>query len=454
MTLTEDEERILTRVCHELSTEYSAPGQTKAVDRKVRRMCYKMAILAWIGIVLMMIELQAVFVGTGSELDSTSTAGELLKISVSISTAYLMVTVVKFHMFLNHIDNLIWRVHLPIWRKPKLLSRFLLEMAVNVFHAFPGVAGVTGNAFDDKVGLFMFARLYHIIRIIRNESTIYKERRDLMDYSEYLPDPKAIFRLVFDSSLAVRAFLYKYPFRAFASLSILFYLFFVYVLYVTEREHNSDFNSGDVFFYTALLMTTVGNGSLVPVTWWGRMAASLASTTGVLLLGLWVVLLFRVIRLDDHEIYAYFWSLAARQRPLEREYAAAFVQLNWRRSRIKDEDLAPATLNLFEVESTRLARELRALRRTRQIAESHMYSDQQDSLLSLTTLVQSIRDNQQYSDQDLEYIQSAITDLQSTLDEHANELSSMHQAAITAEKHRVITAAAEALTRSRPEDVF
>ena len=55
----------------------------------------------------------------------------------------------------------------------------MIELIINAFHPLPWVGLYS---IDDRIGVLMFFRLYHVIRLFRNHSRVYKERGDIRLY--------------------------------------------------------------------------------------------------------------------------------------------------------------------------------------------------------------------------------------------------------------------------------
>lgn len=412
-------------------------------DREVVRRCWAMAIVAMIGVGLMVVELQVVFDDSAGycddltetmvvnltnrnavtfdlapppcvkliELEPTLTT-ELLKVAITIDTIVLLILIASYYRLLNVLHHRKWQIIQVqnVCFNRSLRTRLIVELLLNAYHPLPGLGYATDGLVNDKIGVFMFIRVYHFIRVMRNMTRVYKHRAAVKADSRN-PATK---NMKYGSWLALKSLFYDHTLSFVLVASVLGFAILCWFIFITEREQQESLNSWNVLYFTLITMTTVGYGDFAPKSDWGRLVCALASVVGILLSSLMVAVINQALTLKEHQRFATEWSKISTVKDAEREVAARFIQNQWK-TRNKD-DLSEDELTRREEELVQLTQELRLYRKKTQRARDNLYDSTVPQLLALESHVSLLNRKQTLLAEKLDIQQTSMSQLEKKMD--------------------------------------
>eukprot|EP00026_Physarum_polycephalum_P013198 Phypoly_transcript_13575.p1 GENE.Phypoly_transcript_13575~~Phypoly_transcript_13575.p1 ORF type:complete len:345 (+),score=50.15 Phypoly_transcript_13575:50-1036(+) len=208
-----------------------------------------------------------------------------------------------------------------------------MEIAIVIIHPFPFLHNISIWG-DEKWGVLMFLRLYMILHVIRDFSTIYKTRRKLAQMYKSRTPPK------FDWFLSIKTYHYQYPIWSMLSLTIFVMFLFGYIVYIFEREVSGT----NITFWVAVYLSFAGMvagwpadpfGEYNPVTIVGKSLCTVSLFMGLLLLAGLLELIMSKLTPTVHDRPAIAWVAHYNMKKKQKEAAARLIQLVFRRHRDK-----------------------------------------------------------------------------------------------------------------------
>lgn len=201
---------------------------------------------------------------------------------------------------------------------------FGVEFVILILHPFP-----TGSRYmyDDKLGAFMFLRLYQVIRVLRDHSPIYQKRRNLLQD----PTLKRTGAVEFNWLLAAK-YLFLQNTWIFVLIGVVCTWFIMaYLIWILEREHNYDFTLLTSFWLASVTMSTVGFGDVSPTNNSARLIAAFTAILGIINTSLIVYAVTKTLTLTDQDAnLRNIWSRSNAQNS-EKYLAAEYIKLFWNR---------------------------------------------------------------------------------------------------------------------------
>ncbi|KAK3252237.1 hypothetical protein CYMTET_38455 [Cymbomonas tetramitiformis] len=216
----------------------------------------------------------------------------------------------------------------PFWTDPLDCVTFFIEVSLLLVMPIPFLpASEEHTDAQEILALLTFLRLYPVMRLFRDYSPIYKSRHKLKQMIS--PAPK------FGIPLSVKAALHQ------QGLTLLWFTWFIclvifgYVLYILERKHPDSMKEGwdnfnNVLWFSAVTMTTVGYGDMVPNTSLGRALACILCTLGIILIGFVASLLFSALELSPKAKHAFLMLELVQAQDRREDLAATTIQQHWR----------------------------------------------------------------------------------------------------------------------------
>eukprot|EP00002_Diphylleia_rotans_P024347 TRINITY_DN4803_c0_g1_i1.p1 TRINITY_DN4803_c0_g1~~TRINITY_DN4803_c0_g1_i1.p1 ORF type:complete len:376 (+),score=72.63 TRINITY_DN4803_c0_g1_i1:795-1922(+) len=247
------------------------------------------------------------------------------------------------------------------------LIPFLVEFFVCLWHIPPFI----DHALDenpDKWGIFMFVRLYLLIRPMRDFSPVYRNRGKIIKSGHAAKGGQS-----FNTWLIhLRIAFYDHPGLFVFCMFLISYLFLSFSIYVHERESLDNFAFGDSLWYTAITMTTVGYGDIVASTRMGRIVAVMAGVLGIMLSSFCVAVTSGFLRLSGHQKFAVDWVHKVDMDASHEEAAAVMVQSWWRLMKLRRSgQLTPKIEYHFVKNIIQATLKLRRFRRMRRYLQNY-----------------------------------------------------------------------------------
>lgn len=183
---------------------------------------------------------------------------------------------------------------------------------------------------SDKFGIIMFIRLYLWIRVLRDYSAVYKNRRLLtLEFSKKgLPVPS------FGWKLIIRMIFTKYPFICtFFTVSILF-LIMSFSLWIVERGINDRFrilslDEINILWFIGASMLSTGYGDVLPETYIGKVIGIISAYFGSLLVTMLTAQMVRTIYPSPSLINANNYLKIDEINNKRFIQALRWIQVNW-----------------------------------------------------------------------------------------------------------------------------
>ena len=247
----------------------------------------------------------------------------LMRILIATSTAllicalfdYYQLCVWLFRKFETQDQLLIYSK----WWPPEFLWDFIVEFSICIIHPVPYI-------FPNKIGIFMFLRLYLLLRLARDNSELYNKRGLIYKngYRDRGGPP-------IDTELCVKNLVRKSPGFSIAVTVILGMSVFSYATHLTQREgYDSEaVSDANILVSTAFLIFR-GSSRLPAYDTSGRMIEILTAVVGANILAFLIAIIIESLHVTPDELFTKVW-LAAYQRDSElRVYAAELIQAQWR----------------------------------------------------------------------------------------------------------------------------
>eukprot|EP00742_Colponemidia_sp_Colp-10_P000375 GILJ01000412.1.p1 GENE.GILJ01000412.1~~GILJ01000412.1.p1 ORF type:complete len:525 (+),score=64.20 GILJ01000412.1:95-1669(+) len=278
------------------------------------------SILGIVGVLLTTLELCLVWDGDKGVVVRVPFA-DILKIFISIDTILLELALCLYYSKLVVFDRDKQRVRGSSSGLLRLAFGFVVEMLICAVHPIPYVP-----ATDTPCGIFIFFRLYLILRTLRNLTTTAKLRIELYGLQS---SRKSTF------SIATDTFEFQRPPFLIVS-SVVVWMALSFTVWVSEREMQTDLYTfqTSVWFIVATL-TTVGYGDMRPGNDIGRLASMIAAVLGLLYasaLSYWV---FQYMGRTESAAFMFTYKQAQLWDRQNRELAASYVQQMWRLARVR-----------------------------------------------------------------------------------------------------------------------
>jgi hypothetical protein len=240
----------------------------------------RISFLALFGLVLMVLQLYTAWDPVKRRLIETD-LGRTLRILISASTVMMLVELYRLYRFQRGLEYSSWFVtDNETWRR-HTWGFFLVEFVVLGLHTYPEFGR---DMYDDNLGVLMLARIYLVVRVVRDSSAVYRSRLALDSESggksgvEF--DSLFVFKYLFESHM--------WFFVVAAMISA--WLGLAYIIWALERVGRpvgfGEFLPTKAIYMTIITMTTVGYGEVTPKVDRARVATGFAAISGLLVLAL------------------------------------------------------------------------------------------------------------------------------------------------------------------------
>jgi len=204
-----------------------------------------------------------------------------------------------------------------------------LEIFIVLLHPFAPLHNIPWWG-DEKWGLLMFLRFYMIFRVMRDYSTIFRERKRIGKmYIKHRP-PK------FNWFLSLKTYHYQNPLLTMTVMTVFCILIFGHITYVFERETPDTKFTYGISLYVAFICMVSGwpadpFGIYNTVTIFGMLAGVGCCLTGLVLLAQLLDMLMSQVNPTPHDRPAIMWVAHYDVKRKLRDTAARLIQLVYRK---------------------------------------------------------------------------------------------------------------------------
>jgi hypothetical protein len=179
---------------------------------------------------------------------------------------------------------------------------------------------------SDKFNLIIFARLYLLVRVIRDKCPLWRRRFQIYagGYAR-----RGGPEITYAGTLRY----YYCAGKIFFTFTILLFgtLVLAYSLMVCERDYDQDMWSvKHSIWYTLFNMLLCGYNGMFPVSVYGQYCLLILLIFGIIILSLAIEVIFGLMALDEHEQGPVDWLTNYQGKELETEAATAYLAYWWR----------------------------------------------------------------------------------------------------------------------------
>jgi len=299
------------------------------LDERVYRKNWTLFILCMFGVLLLIIHLLVNWDSTHLMIEGSSNSGIALKFGIGFTT--VMAVCALFDLY--QLEVYIWRKYYKPagegvveygWPLSFLLP-FLVETAIIMVHPLPFFS-------DDKVGLFMFMRLYLVVRLVRNESDLYQERHIIGDKAyQDRGGPE------FDCALILRMTFDERPGPCLALCFVVLSMATGFCSYICARESieiEADFTYVKAVWGSGMLLVT--GMCMYPVeSDWSKVIEVCTLTLGTLLFAMTLAVVHNEVVLKPQDRFGLKHIAHANRVELQEKQAAILLQNWWRLLRME-----------------------------------------------------------------------------------------------------------------------
>eukprot|EP01121_Diplochlamys_sp_Union-15-3_P016154 TRINITY_DN5446_c0_g1_i2.p1 TRINITY_DN5446_c0_g1~~TRINITY_DN5446_c0_g1_i2.p1 ORF type:complete len:482 (-),score=62.98 TRINITY_DN5446_c0_g1_i2:76-1521(-) len=219
-----------------------------------------------------------------------------------------------------------------IFSRTSFQLRFWTEILVLIPHPPPFLPHPY-----DKIGLLMFLRLYIGLKVLRDYSLIYKNRKRIAKLAGYEPSIEP----GFNTYLSVKSYYNTHPVISFITVLLILSLTMGYCIHVLERETQPEAFDLEHSLYTALAMMLIGwptdpNGFHSTQVYAATILAYILSTVGLSVVTLLMSYVLDVVFAPTSlQKAAVNWAKYSRVKRKSKNASATLIQLVYRYYRKK-----------------------------------------------------------------------------------------------------------------------
>ena len=210
------------------------------------------------------------------------------------------------------------------FRTSSLMPKFFMELLIIILTPLPGLERLWG--LGDKTGLFMFARFYLVVRVVRDYSEVYRKRKQIIfsnaEYRRTLPQ--------FGWQLTLRVLFYSSTIATLLIVTLTTTFIAAFCIWVVEREYNAGLrNFWNTVYFTTITMTTIGYGDYHPTQVWGRITAVLQGVIGILIVTIFSGVVINKLTPTEQQKYAVRFIREEGYVRQRFEAAVTILQVQW-----------------------------------------------------------------------------------------------------------------------------
>jgi hypothetical protein len=214
----------------------------------------------------------------------------------------------------------------PVPKFSHHMGQFITEFAVVALHAPPYFdfrhwrtgSGAVKPFVSDKLGVFVFLRVYLFVRVVRDYTDVYARRRLIYDSGH-----KANGGCEIRALTAVKTAYLKHTAVTVAILAGGSILMLAYMAHVAERDWQPEqFAFKNCVWYVTFFVAAMDYGSMGPKSQFGTGVSVLIVSWGLILLSMAIGVIFESASLSSYEVWAIDWLKQCELLEQERIVAA------------------------------------------------------------------------------------------------------------------------------------
>jgi len=327
---------------------YEHKSWSEGSDRSLRRRNLLVFVLACVGILIMVlsniVNFQWWYSDTTNKLiyDTQARGPELVFLRIvfqAMKCVNVIVTILTLLALMNYYRYYSWVKkqrwgYLSRWSaffKTSLLRKFVVEFLVLAITPVPFVESWYsfdfGRSFLHKLDLLMFLRLYLVVRVVRDYSTVYRKRTKIivanLDYKKFLPE--------FGWKLSFQMLFYHHTLAMLFMMAVSTTLIATFCIWIAERDTD---NKALATFYNALYFSlvtqmTIGYGDIVPTKTYGRLTALGQGLLGIVLVSIFSGVVINKLTPTDQQKAAVHYLKREKYMKLRLTEAVRILQVEW-----------------------------------------------------------------------------------------------------------------------------
>merc|ERR1712028_68401 len=218
----------------------------------------------------------------------------------------------------------------PIPKFRHHMAQFITEFVVIAMHAPPYFdfrhwrtgSGAVKPFVSDKLGVFVFMRVYLFVRVVRDYTDVYARRRLIYDRGH-----KSAGGMEIRALTAMKTAYIKHTAVMVAALGGGSILILAYMMHCAERDWQPEqFSYKNCVWYVVFFVAAMDYGSMGPKSQFGTGLAVLIVSWGLILLSMAIGVIFESATLSSYEVWAIDWLKQCELLEQERAVAADMLR--------------------------------------------------------------------------------------------------------------------------------
>lgn len=309
-------------------------------DWAIKKKNVRLAIWALTSVITMIVELELAF-------NTTKLIYEKREVCEGLKAFLLFQTVMMLYYLYDLYDYMVagakkdWYHSLykgenpgPVPKFKHHMWQFIAEFVVVALHAPPYFdfrhwrtgSGAVKPFVSDKLGVFVFMRVYLFVRVVRDYTDVYARRRLIYDNGH-----KAEGGCEIRSLTAMKTAYLKHTAVMVAILAGGSILILAYMAHVAERDWQPEqFAYKNCVWYVTFFVAAMDYGSMGPKSQFGTGVSVLVVSWGLILLSMAIGVIFESASLSSYEVWAIDWLKQCELLEHEREVASGMITSWWR----------------------------------------------------------------------------------------------------------------------------
>lgn len=370
----------LKEIIRSLLKKKSQIKTTPEEDLLLRQLNLTIFFLAVLGIVIMVVELYVFWdYGTGFRKNY---AVQIIKfINVGVTGLLLVVMFRRARVALKY-QKREWK-GLPKKIKFELHVLFVIRTWIKylsvIIQPIPFVQ-------IDKIGVFMFLRLWTAFPVIRDFHPVFTYRREIVKNTRFALTSSA---KTFSSGTCIKALFYHYPMISVTTTVILSFSITAFVVYILERDYHDPSTRISYIYLSLITLTTVGYGDYAPYSSAGRAACVMTGFIGIMMTAFMINVITNYLQLSPLQKEAADWTEQRHNVKALNNLAASFIQYSWRHYiYMKNTQFSSFHAKVkanaeFRGKARKYIKKLRSLRRKMMISNLHSEDPILDKVMSI-----------------------------------------------------------------------
>lgn len=394
------------KVAKSLRDEHSAKlklGKELSHDIQFNQKSNRLALLAVLSVIVYVIHMEVNFNIEHRHMDNEGKGSLGFRFLLSAITGLLLCALFDYHQLTVYVFE---KYQMGVgdegtrgrWWPREHLMQFMGEALICLVHPLPGLI-------TNKLGCFLFLRLYLLMMLVRNYSEIYTKRGMVYESGHLKRGGKRI-----DLELVLKIYVDAQPFLCLCVVFSSLWLAMSYGVYICEREgiNGAELTYMKCVWNTAFLVLRGVSRMDSSGSTAGRAIELTAAVVGVIGLAVVVALVTELMEVSEAEEFAATWMHRQKMQTKSEQYAAELIQAAWRLHQLQVNDPNEVTLEVEFFFKSLLERH-KMLRDERKAEETLSLDIAHDKILSISRDVVGVVD-------DIEDIKVAQDELLATFD--------------------------------------